>query len=109
NFRSNLAIFCNRLCFKGIFYSIRYLIFFPYLTKPLLLLRPCSDVFARRTEHLSDFIPRLACLLHSNNYVFIVNLHHLLSDSCIYTSLQMIPFITLQPVLTPLPITFVAP
>src|SRR5699024_1452617 len=93
--------------FETIF--ICYLLFFSNQMKPVLLLRPCSDVFARRTEHLSDFIPRLASLFHSNNYVFIVNLHHLLSDSCIYTSLQMIPFIVLQPVLAPLPITFVAP
>src|SRR5690625_5842964 len=88
---------------------IRYLLFFSNQMKPVLLLRPCSNILARRAEHLSDFIPSLARLFHSNNYVFIVNLHHLLSDSCIYTSLQMIPFITLQPVLTPLPITFVAP
>src|SRR5699024_7750669 len=93
--------------FETIF--ICYFLFFFNQMKPLLLLRPCSNILARRAEHLSDFIPRLARVFHSNNYVFIVNLCHVLSDSYIHTSLQMIPFIALQPVLTPLPVTFVAP
>src|SRR5699024_603968 len=93
--------------FETIF--ICYLLFFSHQMKPFLIFRLCSDVLTRRAEDFSDFIPNLARLFHSNNYVFIVNLCHPLSDSFIYTSLEMIPFIALQPVCASLPITFVAP